>query len=651
MAKRRRIELRPRNGRILVVGIVARISGGQNQKELSLDDQVDHAKQVVAELYDGPVEFVVIATTGKGERLDRPELGEVEDLLRSRRLDLLVVEDLGRLVRGVTAAWLCGIAVDHGTRVLAPNDFIDTEDEVWEEDVIQACRDHVGHNSHTSKRLKHKLMNRFKKHGGATPREIYGYIKPPGAKTFDEWQKDDAATLVYKEWFRMLREDPNAEAVADWLNNQGVPVGKYAQGTHWTGKMVRRITRNPILKGMPERGNKVTVKRHETGRRVSVNNPDGPETYSCPHLAHVDPAEFDEVNALVREANRGFGRKPVGGSDPRKGVSRKRTVWPGQHALCGICGRLYYWGGHGQTDHMMCSGNRGYTCWNGITFDGRLAATAIAGRVLAAIEQLPGFDPALVERVRAEAGAEQDTRAEELRQLDREEVETRRAAERVLATIEASLAGTPSGMLADRLTALEARLAAIPREREAIRRRPAVVRELPDVGEIKALARRALERLATGDPEFGRQMRVLLPEVTVFPVRAINGGRVVARARIVLDLASLLEGTTAAAVGRVLRQVLWVDLFEPAQRIKLRTQIAALRASGQTEREVAAVLGIQQPTVQRAMVLTRLMAFHGLTDPYEPLAGPPAGEHKMRRHRHPRYIFEPLPGFPATYTV
>jgi hypothetical protein len=647
----RRDEIVPRGGRTLVVGIVARISGCQNQKELSLDDQVDHAKEVVAELYDGPVEYVIISTTGKGERLDRPELAEVEDLLRSQRLDLLVVEDLGRLVRGGTAGWLCGIAADHGVRVLSVNDGIDTADDTWEEDVLEACAEHVGHNAHTSRRLKHKLMNRFKKHGGATPREVFGYVKPPGAKTYDEWRKEDAATPIYKEWFRMLREHQNAEAVADWLNARGVPVGRYARGTRWTGKMVRRITRNPILKGIPERGNKVTVKRHETGRRVSVKNPDGPETYACPHLAHLDPGEFDEVNAIVKAANRGYGRKPVGGADPRQGVARKRTAWPGQHARCGICGRLYYWGGHGQKSHMMCSGTREYRCWNGVSFDGGMAAEAIAGRILAAVERLPGFDPALVERVRAEAGAEQDTRAEDLRRLDREEADKRQAAGRVLATIEGSPAGAGSGLLADRLAALEARLAAIPREREAIRKRPAVVRELPDVGVLKARARKAFGRLAAGDPEFGRQMRVLLPEVLVFPFRAVDGGRVVARARVVLDLASLLEGTAAPAVGRVLRQVLWVDLFDPPRRVKLREQIVALRAAGRTERQAAEALGVQQPTVQRAMALTRLMAARGLADPYEPLAGPPDGDHKMRRHRHPRYHFDALPGFPAGPTI
>ena len=96
----------PKNGHTLFVGIVARISGCADQKEVSLDDQVDNGKQTVAELsYDGPVKYEIIKTTGKGERLDRPELADVETLLRTGKLDLLILDDLGRLVRGVTAAW------------------------------------------------------------------------------------------------------------------------------------------------------------------------------------------------------------------------------------------------------------------------------------------------------------------------------------------------------------------------------------------------------------------------------------------------------------------------------------------------------------------------------------------------------------------
>ena len=58
-------DLKPRNGHALLVAIVARISGGPRQKDVSLKDQEDHAKETVAELCEDPVEYRIIATKGK----------------------------------------------------------------------------------------------------------------------------------------------------------------------------------------------------------------------------------------------------------------------------------------------------------------------------------------------------------------------------------------------------------------------------------------------------------------------------------------------------------------------------------------------------------------------------------------------------------
>lgn len=137
--------LAPRNEHTLIVGIGARISGCANQKELSLEDQIDHGKEVVADLWDGPVEYRVIATKGKGEALDRPELARIEAEYRKGELDVFIWEDLGRLVRGGDATRLLGIGVDHATRTLVPNDCIDTADPTWEEDALHACASHVAH--------------------------------------------------------------------------------------------------------------------------------------------------------------------------------------------------------------------------------------------------------------------------------------------------------------------------------------------------------------------------------------------------------------------------------------------------------------------------------------------------------------------------
>ena len=394
----------PRNGHTLIVGIVARISGCAKQKELSLEDQIDLARALAKDLFDGQIEVIVIATKGKGERLDRPELAEIEKTIRTHSLDLLICEDTGRIIRGAEAVRICGIAVDHGTRVIGINDGIDTASPDWEKDVMEASKEHLGNNIHTSRRIKIRLMNRFKKQGLATSLPIYGYVVPTGAKTYHDWRKVDVATPNYVEWFRRLREDPNCTAVGDWLNSLGIPPGPSARRKSWDGKMVRRVTGNTILKGIVGRGHKHSIKHHETGRRTSVKNPKGAEYLEFPHLAHVDPALFDEVNALLKSTNAGCGRKPVNGKDPRARVAKKRTRFPGQHARCYYCGNIMVWGGNGVAGNLMCSGSREYRCWNSFGFNGALAAARAVEAVTSVVARLEGFDAQFRGLVKAAQG-------------------------------------------------------------------------------------------------------------------------------------------------------------------------------------------------------------------------------------------------------
>ncbi|MFM7113915.1 MAG: recombinase family protein [Planctomycetota bacterium] len=630
----------PRNGHTLVVGIVARISGGQNQREMTLDDQVDHAKAEVAEIYSGAVEYRVISTTGKGERLDRPELHNIESMIRSRELDLLVAEDLGRIVRGTEASWICGLAVDHGTRVIVPNDGIDTADEAWEEDVISACRDHVGHNVHTSKRLKHKLMNRFRKHGQAMAREIFGYIVADNAKSYWDWKKDESVTVIFITWFGMLKEGQSYCAVADWLNQNNVPVGPYARSrTKWDGTTVRRLTMNPLLKGMPGRGFKKSIKHHETGRRVSVKNPDGPVLIDCPHLAHVPPDLWDEVNALIRERNKGMGRKPVNNQDPRKGMPKKRTVWPGQHLTCGVCNRIYYWGGHGVTEHMMCRGCHEYRCWNGATFDGHDAGQRILQATLEKIASLDGFDETLMSKVHERIKARSSNRESEIRKVTDE----LRQLEKQKANIVDAI--TQIGLNDDfrkRLDELDAKLRATQFRLSRMNDDKDQPLALPTLAEIKQRARSLLGSPLTSDPAFCTAMHRLVPSIVVYPHQLCDGGAIVLRARVSLDLTPLFEGAAwAIEDDKVLRIDFMVDLFDKPQRAAFLLDVLRLKAEGLKEREIATRLGITQPAVQYAKALHRKMKQLGITDPYIQLNEPPKEGWKLKRHLNPRYRFEP----------
>lgn len=215
----------PRNGHTLHVGVVARISGCASQREQSLEDQKDRANQDFDEVYDGPIEFHVISSKAKGERIDRPELEEIEAALRSRKLDFMWFEDLARLVRGEEAVRLMGIGVDHGTHSICPHDGLDTREPTWHQDALNACAEHVAHQEHTSRRLKIKLMNRFRKFGGAPGRPIAGYLVPAGAKTYAEWNIDAALTGWIREGKNILKGTHSGEAVAEFFNRVSVPVG------------------------------------------------------------------------------------------------------------------------------------------------------------------------------------------------------------------------------------------------------------------------------------------------------------------------------------------------------------------------------------------------------------------------------------------
>jgi hypothetical protein len=640
----------------LVSGIVARISGCKNQKEVSLDDQVDHAKEVIAELYAGPFDYRIVATKGKGERLDRPELAQIEAMLRSNELDLLVMEDIGRLVRGAEAVRLCGIAVDHGVRVISPNDCVDTVEDTWEEDVLDACKEHVGHNAHTSKRLKHKLMNRFRKFGGAAAHVPPGYIKPPKEKTDDdappktrtygEWLKDASLTEKIQFGGKLLWETLNCSVVADWFNENGMPVGKYSRTKKWDGHAVRRFYSNPILKGFPQRGARHTIKHHETGRRISVPNPKGPSFFECPHLAHLDPAFFDELNSRLAAKNEKRARKPVDGTDLRWRVPRKRTRFPGQFATCWYCGRQFVWGGNGGKDDLMCSGARQWKCWNSIAFNGPHAVKKLVEIITAELHKLDGFSEQFSQLVVAARNGQTSDTVQRRRQLDLEE----RALQETRANLVAAIGQFgPRPMFSEKIAELDEKEKHLAWERQRLDSARTGRIELPEsVADLRAQLEEAFRDLAINSHEFGDLMRQLVPEFTVHSVRLCDGGHPEARAKVKLDLGGSIEGIQdVPELKALLTREFTLDLFEPPQRERIREQAVTLAAQGLTERRIVQSLPekVTQPAVQHALTLDRKLKELRLASPYVVLLEPPDDYGRLRRHKHARFKFSTREGY------
>jgi site-specific DNA recombinase len=648
----------PRNGHAAIVGIGARISGCASQKEMSLDDQVDHGKEVVEEYWSGSVEYRVVATKGKGEALDRPELAEIEAAYRSGELDLFVFEDLGRLVRGSEAVRLLGIGVDHGVRTVVPNDCIDTADENWESDALEACAAHVGHNAHTSKRLKKKLMNRFRKFGGAPGRPIYGYVVPEGAKTYSDWLKDETASNSIQEGARRLLDSMNCSAVADWFNAQSILVGPYCRKKNWDGKMVRRFYRNPLLKGAAERGNRCTIKNHEKGRRVSAKNPVGPSIWPCPHLAHLDEETFDTLRARLKERNSKLGRKPVNGDDPRHHVSRKRTRFPGQWGRCWYCGHQHVWGGNGITGNLMCSGSREWHCWNSVGYNGALAVRKVRDAITAELYRLQGFDDQFRELVQR---ASQGTTGDSARRWEQLQKEQAALAYKKLNVSDSIAEYGPIPLIKQKLAEIETAEQSLTRDRRDLQRLRERRLVLPEsTAELRDTLEASFDAVAADSFDFGELLRKLVPEFHVYLVRLCDGGHLLPRAKVQLSLDSLIpDARHVPGLARLTRHELTLDLFVPPQRERIREMAVQLAAEGLGPKQIALHLGnrvaqaapgevLEAPTataVQKALALDRRMRSLGLSCPYLFISEPAMDYPKLRRHKNGKYKFEPLPGY------
>ncbi len=369
--------LRPRNGHTLRILSVRRVSdpGPGKQDIRSLDDQGALHERWLAEHVDVPFEVTVVAGSGSGESLERGEHLRLIALVESDEYDAVLCEDLGRILHRIHAHLFCEFCVDHRVRLIAINDHVDTAEPGWQDRSIFSAWHHEKSNRDTSERIKRTHRNRFLS-GGTASLSIFGYRKSPGAKSDDDWEKVPEAEPILREWFDRLDHGASYAEVADCLNETGVPTGPHARKDKWDGPMVARVTHNWILKGVRFR-NKRKTRRISVGKYKSEKaEPHELLTRRVPHLAFFEDAYYDRVVAKADARNAKYRRSKGGAADPCANRPKKRVRYPGQSLCCGVCGRPFVFGAHGQTDHLMCSGAREYLCWNAISLSGPLGLAA-----------------------------------------------------------------------------------------------------------------------------------------------------------------------------------------------------------------------------------------------------------------------------------
>lgn len=630
-----------KSGTVLKIVGICRISTTR-QDTRSLADQEAYYRQWIEDNVDIAWTLEIIASQGSGENLERTEYLDLVE--RTAEFDLVLTEDLGRICRRVHAHVFCENAVDVQTRVIAINDHVDTAKEGWEMSSYFAVMRHETYNKDTSKRIRRSLRNRFTQ-GGVVQCLIYGYIKPHPKATDAECSKDASAEPVYKEWFERLEEGQSYAEISDWLNANNIPVGPHARSDKWTPELVAQVTHNPILKGERRRNVRMSDRVNRSGRRKSVKAPASELlTRYCPHLAFFPPAYYDGVIAMLRLRNDRY-RRGKDGTDCRRNIPRSRTRWPGQHLLCGICGRKFVFGGHGQRDHLMCDGARKHLCWNSVTCDGPLAVEKVLAAILAEMECLEAFDEAFRCLVIEEARAGVKEIADEIARMNGEQRSLVRSIDNYTKAI-GEIGMSPA--LLNSLTEAETRLADLNFRLEGLKKTQiAQMPELPTADELRTLAHEALLDIDINSTAFARLMRELITEIHVYPFRLIDGGLPVLRAKFSLSLMAFLPSEsrlpkTASSFDRTLV----VDLFNKPDREKHRPAvIAGMQIEGMTFKKLAETLQIYSSVAQRAGQIQRLMDSAGTKDPYMPIRTPIDGNSKYRRHRHSRFHFEPLPGY------
>ncbi len=507
-----RNSMTPKNGAAFKVLIIARIST-KNQDLRSLDEQISLCKKhALTMLSSDNIEFQTISSQSSGEILDRKELLDAEAAVDRGDLDMVIVEDLARFSRRNRALDFCEQCQDKSTRFIAINDHIDTTSDNWHLGGLIASFQHEQHNLKLAQRLKTRLRERFIT-GGALACPIYGYRKRPGATSDADLEKIPEAQSTVTLIFKMLEDGASYSEVADYLNESGIEPGAYCRGKKWNCAMVSRFVFNPILKGIRVRNRKESRRINKTGRHRSFNAPQSMHLYrECPHLAFIDAETYDRVIALLKARNaifaRGVSKKAP---DCRVGIPKKSTIWPGQHLKCGICNRIYIWGGHGVTAHMMCAGCRDYKCWNSTSVDGFDTSRLLTEAILQKIEKLPNFDSVFLEKIRDAITRRRATRTQELDSLDSD---IRNIEVRIERITEAIAAGAKNDALFSKLSSLESELQFKKRRREEVLREPTDQFEMPNIDQVRSLARTAIESLARDSAEFGRIMTRLIPSLT-----------------------------------------------------------------------------------------------------------------------------------------
>lgn len=618
----------------------------EDQNQLSVPDQFKRIGRHLEEQGIKPVQiFYESDEEMSGELLSRPGIDRVREMVRSRKVDLVVVEEISRLFRDRGEPHkFAGECVDHGVRLVAINDQFDTNNPGWQRDLSRAADEHASANDKTSMRIKRAYEGRWQD-GYAMGPLVPGYKRRPvDAIRFERTRrgpftdkKDERWTPTLKEMFdRVARGDP-LRSVAEFLEREGLPKPVNRKTARWNERGVKSLVQNPIFKGQERYRRTFNKKHHASGRHIpEQSQPEQIMFRDMPHLAHVDALVWRQANDAISRRDRARNH-PKGADNPNFRIPRESRSLLSNHFYCSVCGGKMIGQGRDGGGYRCAKALRG-TCWNRATVSRGLTHTAILRAVTEALLGLTGVVDALVEQVQLLHAKDGDV----ARKLAELEQQITAADQRVGHCGEALLANPRSEFLSAKLTEAETRKAELVGQCETLKAQTQMSANPPSRQGVLDAIDLALQELADAGPEVGLLVRQLTTPVQAIPFQRIDCSLVVLRARFQVNLVAMLpshcqqliRGTEVdvSEVGGVTKEMT-IDLFENPGPVKFAKEALSLHHEGCPDQEISKRLGTTRRTTYDAIRLAKLMEQRGVEEPYVRLIQMPASASRWRQ-RH-----------------
>lgn len=279
-------------GRLLRVLIYARFSSDE-QNPRSIADQVAYCRDFLETLGITTADIEILSDEGiSGEIVSRPGIDRVFAGFQERRWDIAMGEDTSRFYRHETAAGeLIETAVDEGIRVICINDYLDTDQEDWEDRLHEALRHHAKANHYTSRRIK-RAHSALWEMDAAVGMLKPGYFRKPTALAtesepargpfFDEVDLNWASTIV--SIFEGIAAGDAPQAVAQRATIAGLPKSANSKSNDWSEKNIIALIRRPDYRGFQTFRD--TISKKNTGPVNAGKSPMMPKRF-CLATCHI----------------------------------------------------------------------------------------------------------------------------------------------------------------------------------------------------------------------------------------------------------------------------------------------------------------------------------------------------------------------------